>query len=113
MNFVLPAKNFGVPAVGIIVGVRGGLAVLVGHGSPASARIVRKCGRGGIGIGDRREPGHGVIGKRGLMRKRIWDQGPVALRVVGLSGHVVLRIGDGGAIAHLLSRETPHPSQRA
>jgi len=40
------------------------LAVLLGHGGPIYAGIVRERGRVGIGIRDRREPGHGVAPKR-------------------------------------------------
>jgi hypothetical protein len=57
--------------VRVVIRVRGGLTILVGHRGPPPPRIVGERGRSGIRIGDPCEPVHSIVDKGGLKIQRI------------------------------------------
>src|SRR5439155_22097845 len=79
--------------IGIVVRVRGSLAVLIGYRRPAPAIIVdERSSTCAPRISDGLQPVSGVIGERGLIIHRVGDGSTIAMGVVHVGRYVVLRI---------------------
>src|SRR5260370_36943957 len=87
-------------AVGVVIGVTGSLAILVGGGGTATARIISELSAGASGVSDRSQAVQRIVGKGSLILQRVDHRDAVSVGVVLIVGCVLLRVLDGGNQIH-------------
>jgi len=98
--------------VGVVVGVSGDLAVLVGDRGAPAACVIGEVGVREVRIRDLRQPVAQVVIKGGAIAERVHHGGAVAARVVLVMGDVALRVGDrlhqsGGVVGQFAQPSDP------